>query len=144
MSEKEQKRLYHKEWYGRNRAREKQKAAEYRLNNPDVKRSWLKENGSKPKVRFDKAKSNTKTKRQKSWTLTFDEYEKLIANPCTYCNGDISKERGSGLDRLNNSRGYEIGNVVPACKACNTARNTHFTHEEWLIGVKAILEFRGK
>jgi hypothetical protein len=76
MDKKEQKRR----WYEVNAEREKRAAAAYRLKNPDAKRSWLKENGSRPKVRFDKAKSNVKTKRRKDWTLTFEEYEKLITS----------------------------------------------------------------
>ena len=144
MTEKEQKRDYHKKWYRHNKETEKEKAAEYRLKHPEARTSWLKENGNKPKVRFDKAKSNVKTKTKKPWILTFEQYDKIINNPCHYCEADISNERGSGLDRLDNSRGYEIDNVVPACKACNIARNTHFTHDEWVIGVRAILEFRKK
>lgn len=137
-SKKEYKRL----WYLKNREKEITKAALYRKTNPDVKKNWLKENGNKPKVRFDKAKSNATLKREKEWNLTFEEYKDLISKPCTYCEKDISQEKGCGLDRLDNNMGYNINNVVPCCKACNSARNTHFTAEEWLIGVKAILEFR--
>jgi hypothetical protein len=144
MTKKEQKREYHKEWYKRNREKELSKVKEYKKKNPEVRASWLKENGSKPKVRFDKAKSNTRTKTKKPWLLTFEQYDKIINNPCHYCQVDISSGRGSGLDRLDNSKGYEMGNVVPACKACNVARNTNFTHDEWIVGVRAIFEFRKK
>ena len=142
MVNKEHKRQYKKDWYQRNKEVEKTNCAEYRAKNPDVKKSWLKENGSRPKVRFDKAKSNVSTKTKKPWKLTFEEYERLISDPCHYCDADISKARGSGLDRLDNSKGYEVGNVVPCCKACNTGRNANFTHDEWMVAVKAVLEFR--
>jgi len=29
----------------------------------------------------------------------------------------------SGIDRLDSSKGYEPGNVVPCCKQCNWAKN---------------------
>jgi hypothetical protein len=137
-SKSEYKRL----WYLRNSETEKSKAKEYREENPTYKSSWLKENGNKPKVRFDKARSNTVTKTKKEWLLTFEEYEKLIVNPCYYCEKDISNERGSGLDRLDNKVGYRLGNVVACCKACNVGKNEHFTPEEWKIMINALLASR--
>lgn len=65
----------------------------------------------------------------RAWTLTKEEYNKLLQKPCTYCHLPIGKW-GYGLDRLDNSRGYELDNVVTCCKECNVARNNNFTSDE--------------
>jgi hypothetical protein len=49
---------------------------------------------------------------------------------------------GSGLDRINNAIDYELSNVIPCCKICNSMRNNYFTIEETKIAVEAILYFR--
>ena len=54
--------------------------------------------------------------RRISWTLTLDQYVALqAAGACTYCGGALPTN-GSGLDRIDNHRGYEVGNVVPSCR----------------------------
>ena len=48
--------------------------------------------------------------------LTREEFEALITHPtCTYCgvSGRV------GLGRVQNHKGYDPGNVVPCCAACN-------------------------
>jgi 5-methylcytosine-specific restriction endonuclease McrA len=80
-----------------------------------------------------------------SW-ITFGEYQNLIHQPCTYC-GDIDSNvmrdrlrikvpisgtvvRYNGIDRIDSSKGYVTGNVVPCCKRCNIAKND-MTFDEW-------------
>ncbi len=54
-----------------------------------------------------------------NWTLTPEQYEKLLAaGACSYCDGALPTN-GSGLDRLDNHRGYELANVVACCRWCN-------------------------
>lgn len=114
-----------------------------RKERPDIRKSWLKENGNKPKVRFDKAKHDA-GRRNKEWDLTFEQYEALIKNNCDYCNESIAKEKGVGLDRLDNDKGYKVNNVVACCSKCNNSRNRNFTPEEWKVAMKAVNEFRKK
>src|SRR3989337_856593 len=63
------------------------------------------------------------------WELS-DEYAlSLIRSPCYYCGGVEMRRRGerksgaslliNGIDRMDSSRGYEYGNVVPCCSKCN-------------------------
>lgn len=70
----------------------------------------------------------------RSWTLTKEEYHILIQKPCEYCQFPLNKS-GYGLDRLDNTKGYELSNVVPCCKECNVARNSNFTPEEMKLTV---------
>lgn len=58
------------------------------------------------------------------WDLTNEQFEKVITNPCTYCGGEGSLGFNfTGIDRVDNTAGYTIENVQPACKRCNQARN---------------------
>lgn len=62
-------------------------------------------------------------------TLTRSQYEKLRARPCHWCGGGLPSG-GVGLDRLDNERGYEPGNVVPCCEECNI-RRLNMPVERW-------------
>ena len=80
------------------------------LQHRDVHTRW-------PKSRFAEAKRSAK-KRGHSWDMTFQDYALLIDLPCHYCHAK-KFEAGTGLDRLNNAKGYSVKNVVPCCWACN-------------------------
>jgi hypothetical protein len=68
--------------------------------------------------RYSILKSKAKTYHQ-DFTLTQEDYEKLVAeNSCAYCNGPLP-EAGYGIDRQNNKLGYVHGNCVPCCEHCN-------------------------
>lgn len=70
--------------------------------------------------------------RGKSLSLSEQEYRDIVAcNSCLYCGGPLPKS-GCGLDRIDNSRGYEPGNVVPCCGRCNRIRSDNLTYEEML------------
>jgi len=88
------------------------------------------------------------------YTLTEEEFEILTSGNCHYCDSPPSnfcnrnytsaydgkkhkKFLYSGLDRLDNSKGYELNNVVPCCWPCNSARNSKSV-DEFLSLVKLI------
>ncbi len=52
------------------------------------------------------------------FTLTQQEFEKLVIQPCYYC-GFYSNYKFIGIDRIDNNKGYLINNCVPACSMCN-------------------------
>jgi hypothetical protein len=71
-------------------------------------------------------------KRGYSWALTDAQTKLLIQQPCFYC-GELPtqvsahpQQNGTytytGLDRKDNTRGYELDNVVACCKYCNYAK----------------------
>jgi hypothetical protein len=74
------------------------------------------------------------------FTITVDEFKALWNKNCFYC-GD--KIEGIGLDRKDNSVGYEIKNVVPCCVACNTMKMTE-TYESFINRCKKIVEIHNK
>ena len=87
---------------------------------------------SSKKALYENYKRTGAKKRGRSFTLNFEEFINLTQQNCHYC-GDKPNQYSkhyyaikgffyNGLDRVNNSRGYEIDNVVPCCKHCNRAK----------------------
>ena len=50
------------------------------------------------------------------WDLTFEQFKTFWQKPCYYCGSEI---KTIGLDRIDNSKGYKIDNVVSCCMICN-------------------------
>ena len=71
-------------------------------------------------------------KRRCNFELTKEQFFELTKKDCYYCGAkpsNVSKFRGcngsyiyNGIDRIDNTKGYEINNVVTCCKQCNTAK----------------------
>ena len=93
-------------------------------------------------------KSDAK-RRGLEWQLTDEQVRHLTKQRCHYCGAKpsrIKRSKGSvgdyaynGVDRVDNTRGYTIDNVVSCCFTCNRAKNT-MTLEEfrtWLVRICA-------
>ena len=63
-------------------------------------------------------KKNAK-KKERVFQLTKDDYIRVINIPCQYCRRAISETNKSGIDRIDNARGYELSNIAPCCGECN-------------------------
>lgn len=70
------------------------------------------------------------------------DFVALIEKPCHYCGASLGGFTGSGLDRLDNSKGYVYGNVVPCCKYCNRVRSNVLTPDEMLAAMAAVKRVR--
>ena len=81
-------------------------------------------------------KCNAK-KRNLSFSLSKDRALYLMQLPCTYC-GEIPTKY-SGIDRRDNSQGYDDLNCVSCCSQCNHMK-CDWTVEEFLARVKKIGE----
>jgi hypothetical protein len=90
--------------------------------------------------RFSRARS-AKHKKY-GWSLHFEEFNELVSQPCTYCRLDNTTDQGCGLDRLDNKKGYHLGNVVSCCPECNMVRNNIFTPEEMKILGEAVRQIK--
>lgn len=61
--------------------------------------------------------------------------KRLRRAPCSisfYCSGALPRS-GIGLDRVDPSGGYSVGNVVPACTRCNNARGAFISSKEFKL-----------
>lgn len=84
----------------------------------DCKNSTQREFSRTPIGKYIQYKKRAKEKKF-TFTLTTDEFMSFWKKDCSYC-GD--KIEGIGLDRVDNSIGYEIKNVVACCETCNTMK----------------------
>lgn len=99
-------------------------------------------------------------------TLSYQEFCDIINQPCFYCNlfprdshcaVDLismatkeiltdTKVYYNGIDRIDNSKGYTVGNCVSCCYKCNTAK-MDFKKEDfysWVIKVYNNLKVKGE
>lgn len=104
-------------------------------------RDYQKEHGATIGRRYGNLKHTAKH-RDLVLSISLDEYKILVIKLCTYCGCSLELERGSALDRIDNSKGYTIDNVLPCCGKCNQIRNIHLTSEEMKIAMNAVLLYR--
>ena len=76
-------------------------------------------------------------KKGQEFKLEMTDVMKLWQQPCHYCGAEIET---IGIDRVDNSGGYTIGNVVPCCSKCNYMKNSTSVND-FLEHVKKIFEF---
>jgi len=89
-------------------------------------------------------------KRGYSYELTEEQFAEITKKDCYYCgikpynaysqlhrNGDYIY---NGIDRIDNTKGYTIDNVVSCCKICNHAKNKQTLQEfqDWINRVESI------
>lgn len=115
----------------------------FRQNYPDRHQATQSKYKRTPKRRFAEAKRQASA-RNISWSLNYKEFLQLIDKECYYCSFLIGEKvtTGSGLDRLDNSKGYELSNIVPCCGSCNMIHNAILSSEELKIAIQAILVYR--
>jgi hypothetical protein len=87
--------------------------------------------------------------RKYEFSLTKDQFIKLVASPCFYCGGLPSRvipyNNGkdnflyNGIDRKDNSIGYTLGNSVSCCRRCNRMKMA-MTESEFLEHIRKIYE----
>jgi hypothetical protein len=93
--------------------------------------------------RYSYAKSMATTQRKREWILSKEQWLQLINAGCYYCEANLLEmTRGSGLDRIDNSRGYTLDNVLPCCTDCNALRGARLTVEETKAAMQVIIELR--
>ena len=91
------------------------------------------------------------------FSLTFEQFKILCSKNCYYCNAEpviknpCKSRKGcypewikqqeikvNGLDRVDNSKGYTLANVVPCCWKCNRMKAA-YSQEEFLDHIKQII-----
>lgn len=105
-----------KEWAINNPDWKAQTNRQYQLNNPHVYRA------TKQRRKIRKAQNG-------EYAISNKEWIKLYSSPCIYCgsNKDIQADHVIPIARGGT---HGIGNLVPACKTCNTSKRER-TITEW-------------
>lgn len=94
--------------------------------------------------------------RRLEFSLSKEQIAELVFQNCHYC-GEEAKSRSSkilakahyaqdrkpshGLDRIDSDRGYVVGNVVPCCSKCNTAK-WDMTGQQFLTHIAKIYNYQ--
>lgn len=71
--------------------------------------------------------------KNRDFCLSQEEFFDIIIRPCYYCGNALGNEmkckkenfKYTGIDRVDNSRGYVKDNIVPCCKKCNMMKRDH-------------------
>jgi hypothetical protein len=90
----------------------------------------------------------TAKKRNLSFTLDFMTFISIIEKNCYYCGqeptlfylNDSSRCFRNGIDRMDNSKGYEESNCVPCCYVCNRGKS-NMLMKDWLDYINRIVNF---
>jgi transposase len=89
-------------------------------------------------------------------SLTIEQLKYLCSLPCSYCKSPaMNKMKGrrggrstaetvqhySGVDRVDSTKGYIPGNVIPCCRICNRAKSNLDLEQfiEWLVNFGSAL-----
>ena len=81
--------------------------------------------------------------REIDWKIKDSYAKELISKECFYCGAKFSNEwdgyKYNGIDRVDNEKGYEEGNVVPCCKVCNVAKHD-MTQKDFIFWARSVVE----
>lgn len=76
--------------------------------------------------------------RNKGFTIGLLHFCNLTESNCFYCGTEPKQKNGkllyNGIDRVDNDKGYELGNVITCCGTCNKAKSVMGFKEfsEWI------------
>lgn len=93
---------------------------------------------------------HTAKRRGRDFTITFKQFVRLTSENCYYCGikpfqivynwkKDSLDYVYNGLDRLNNTKGYTIRNVVPCCGICNSAKGAR-SKKDFLTWISKVVD----
>ncbi len=80
------------------------------------------------------------------FSISTEDFYSLITLPCSYCKSPPKTSMKlnahpdflyTGLDRVNNSAGYTLNNVVPCCSVCNFSK-AGMSLDEWKNWITAV------
>jgi hypothetical protein len=106
---------------------------------------------NKGEASFNELYCNYKSKARRvkrTFLLSKEDFKNITSQPCYYC-GKIPEQKAgandrhygayiyNGIDRVDNDRGYELGNCVPCCIVCNRMKLT-LAQKEFLEHIERI------
>ena len=76
-------------------------------------------------------------KKQLAFLINEKVFEETKQNPCYICGKSIDKSHMNGIDRYDNTKGYELENIRSCCGECNTMKKT-FPYDSLINKIEAI------
>ncbi len=96
---------------------------------------------------------NRANRKKISFELSKEEFKEITMKKCFYCGSDLSNFNSApnnngdfsynGIDRLDNTEGYELDNCVPCCSICNRGKDV-MSKEEFLGWIEKVYKFNCK
>tara|TARA_R110000868_G_scaffold66014_9_gene197037 strand:- start:4118 stop:4654 length:537 start_codon:yes stop_codon:yes gene_type:complete len=93
---------------------------------------------------------NRANRRKQEFDLSIEWFKKITSSDCFYCGKEpnmiCKTTRGHGLyvynsiDRVDNNRGYILGNAVACCDMCNRAK-LNYTLDEFKHWIKRLVNY---
>ncbi len=124
IANRKRKELY---WATRNKNLEDNREY-YRIHKNEIsQRKKKKYESITAKGKYDRYRRAAKYKGI-TFTISFEDFYGFWQEPCFYCGDPISTV---GIDRVDNTLGYEVGNLLPCCPICNHMR-TNKTFDEYV------------
>ena len=80
---------------------------------------------------------NGSKNRNIDFDLTLEEFSLYWQKPCLYCDNNITT---IGLDRKNNSYGYNVSNIVSCCSICNRVK-LDMSQKQWFKYLKNLTDY---
>ncbi len=96
-----------------------------------LRRLRYQQDGETARTRYSTARASAR-KRKIEFALSFEEFSTIVSQPCTYGPPATAPEIRVGIDRKDNSKGYETGNCVPCCARHNQIKSDVFSHADML------------
>jgi len=91
----------------------------YRQSNVDKSKKYSYQRKRTLEGKYTRLKATAKH-RGLEMSLTLEQYKTImVKNVCFYDGQSLLGSGGYNLDRIDNSQGYTINNVVPCCSRCN-------------------------
>lgn len=94
-----------------------EQAKKWRLDNPEKVQSINHKKINSMDSQYGVYKSSAIAK-QLDFEIKIDEYKTIVILPCHYC-GIVQEKGFNGLDRMDSTAGYVMGNCVSCCQMCN-------------------------
>ena len=142
------KRISGRKYYSTHKKEYAQRQKEYFNSHKDQYRKYRREwNYTSPYGIYSIIKSgltSKKTPRKYLMKISKEDFAKWYSSQekkCFYCKRSIIETQTDALnrkvhrltiDRIDNNRGYEAGNLALACLRCNAIKNNYFTKDEML------------
>ena len=100
---------------------------------------------------FSQYKSSAK-RRGLRFDLSFKQLGEIVLQDCAYCGAppsNLKKDKRreeeqpyNGLDRMDSSKGYTLGNVVPCCSFCNSIKAA-MPFNDWADFLNGVVDLYG-